>query len=151
MVELRLLAEDGDAMLEIWQLDVRDHTPLKATNQTRLETRDFRRRPVAREHDLTTCFVERVEGVKELFLGRLFALEELHVVDEQQIRFAKASAELVRRAILNRADKLVGELLGADEGDARVGLPGKQLMSDGLHQVRLAYSRVAVNEERVVN
>ena len=49
------------------------------------------------------------------------------------------------------ADELVGELLGADERDAGFRLSLDDLMGDRLHQVRLAESGVAVDEERVVD
>ena len=36
-------------------------------------------------HDLAAGLVERVEGVEELLLDPLLALEELHVVDQQHV------------------------------------------------------------------
>ena len=138
-------------MLEVRQLDVRDHAPLEATHEARLEAGDLRRRPVAGEDDLPAGLVQGVEGVEELLLGRLLPLQELHVVDEQEVGLAIAPAELLRRALLDGADHLVGELLGADEGDADLRLALQHRVGDGLHQVRLAESRVAVDEERVVD
>ena len=118
VIEVRLLAEDGDAVLEVRQLDVGDHAPLEARHEARLETGDLRRRPVAGEDDLSAAFVERVEGVEELLLHRLLAFEEVDVVDEQEVGLAEAAAEVGGGAVLDRRDELVGELLGADERDA---------------------------------
>ena len=151
VVEVRLLPQDRDAVLEVRQLDVGDHAPLEARDEPCLEAGDLRRRPVAGEDDLAAAFVERVEGVEELLLHRLLALEEVHVVDEEEVGFAEAAAEVGGGSVLNRGDELVGELLGADEGDAGVGLSRDDLVRDGLHEVRLAESGVAVDEERVVD
>ena len=81
-------------MLEVRQLDVGDHSPLKATDEARFEARDLRRRPIAREHDLPAAFVQRVEGVEELFLRRFLPLQEVDVVDEEEVGLAKAPAEI---------------------------------------------------------
>ena len=138
-------------MLQIRQLDVGDHPPLKAADEACLQSRNIRGWPITREHDLATRFVERVECVKELFLRRFLALEKLHVVDEQEIGFAKAPTELVSRAILNGSDELVRELLRADEGDPSIGFPSEQLVRDRLHEVGLTDACIPVDEQRVVN
>src|SRR5919198_1225418 len=151
MVKLGFLAEDRDAMLEVRKLDIGDHPPLEAAHEAGLESGNVGGRSIAREHDLPTSLVERVEGVKEFFLRRFLALEELHVVYEQKIRFAEAAPKLMRRTILNRSDELVRELLGADEGDSGVRLSAKKLVRDRLHQVRLPDTSIPVDEQRVVN
>ena len=138
-------------MLEVGHLDVGDHAPLEAGNQPSLEAGDLGGRTVAGEDDLPASLVERVEGVEELFLHRLLALEEVDVVHEEEVGLAKAAAEIGGRAILNCGDELVGELLGADEGDAGVGLSFEDVVPDRLHQVGLAESGVAVDEEGVVD
>ena len=50
-------------------------------------------------------FVQRVEGVEELFLGALAAGEELHVVDDQQVDLAEAVLELVHAVATKRRDE----------------------------------------------
>src|SRR5439155_7100505 len=85
MIEVRLLPENRDAMLEIGHFDVGDHAPLKAADESRLESGDLGRWSVAREHDLPAAFVERVERVKELLLHRLLPFQEMDVVDEEKI------------------------------------------------------------------
>src|SRR5690242_19831532 len=125
VVELGFLSENGDAMLQVRQLDIGDHAPLEATDETRLEAWYLFGRTIAGEDDLPARLIESVEGVKEFLLGGLLPLEELDVVHEQEIGFAKATTELMRRSILNGSDQLVGELLRPDERDARVGLAGE--------------------------
>ena len=46
-----------------------------------------------RQHDLAVGLVEVVEGVEELLLGLLLALDELDVVDEQHVDVAVAALE----------------------------------------------------------
>ena len=75
----------------------------------------------------------------------------MDVVDEEEVGLAEAAAEVGGGAVLNGGDELVGELLGADERDACFGLSEDDLVRDGLHEVGLAESGVAVDEERVVD
>ena len=89
--------------------------------------------------------------MEELFLCAFFAFEELHIVDEQQVDFTEAATEVAHLSGLNRADELVGELLGAHVGEAQRRGAAHEFVRDALHQVRLAQPRVAVNEERVVD
>jgi len=138
-------------VLQIRQLDVRHHPPLKSAHESCFEAGNLGGRSIAGQYDLTTGLVQGVEGVEELFLGGLLALQELHVVDEKEVGLAESTTELVRGAVLNRGDELVGELLGADEGDAGVGLPLEELVRDGLHEVGLADPGIAIDEQRVVD
>ena len=151
VVEAGLLLQDGDAVLEVGRIDVRDHAPLEAGDEAGLESGDLLGRPVGGEHDLPAGLVDGVERVEELFLRGLLALEELDVVHQQQVDFAVAAAELAHLAGLDGGDELVGELLGADVREAERRGAAQQLVGDGLHEVRLAESGVAVDEERVVD
>ena len=115
VVLLLLLAQDGDPVLEVGLLDVGDHAPLEPRHQPRLEAGDLLRRPVGGEHDLLAGFVERVEGVEELLLGRFLALEEVDVVDQEEVDVvAVAAAQVGHRPGVDPLDDLVDELLGAD-------------------------------------
>ena len=89
--------------------------------------------------------------MKELLLHGLLPFQEVDVVDEEEVGFAEAPAEIGRRPILNGGDDLVGELLGADEGDSGLGLSQDDLVGDRLHEVCFAESGVAVDEEGVVD
>ena len=89
VVLLLLLAQDGDPVLEVGLLDVGDHAPLEARDESGLEAGDLLRRPVGGEDDLLAGLVERVEGVEELFLGRFLPFEEVHVVDEEEVDVAR--------------------------------------------------------------
>ena len=94
---LGLLAEDGEAGLELGRLDVGDEAPLEAGAEAVLEAGDRLRRPVGRDDDLAALAVELVERVEELLLELLGALEELDVVDEQHVEVAVAALEARHR------------------------------------------------------
>ncbi len=74
---LGLLAEDGQAGLELRDLDVRDQAPLEAAAQAVLEGGDGFRGTVGRDDDLAVLVVELVERMEELLLELLGPLEEL--------------------------------------------------------------------------
>ena len=62
--------------------------PLEAIAQPLGEGREFARQAVGGEDELAAAFIEGVEGVEELLLGGLLALEELDVVDEEDVEVA---------------------------------------------------------------
>ena len=147
---LGLLAEDGEAGLEVGGLDVGDQAHLEPAAQAVLEGADGVGRPVGGQHDLAVGLVEVVEGVEELLLGLLLALDELDVVDEQHVDVAVAALEGVVGAGAHGVDELVEEGLGGDVAHpvGRVVLP--HVVADGLQEVGLAQAGVAVDEQRVV-
>src|SRR5260370_747949 len=71
--------------LKIWRLDIRDQTPFKAGAQPVDQPWDFLRGTVARDDDLLSDFVERVEGVKEFFLCSLLGPQNLNVIHQKRI------------------------------------------------------------------
>ena len=151
LLDLRLLAEDGDARLELGPLDVGDETPREARDEALLHLLELLRVLVARDDDLLVGLVERVERVEELFLRLRLRGEELDVVDEEEIAaLAVARAELVHAALLEGLDELVHELLGRHVEDARRRALGAEAVRDGVHEVRLAEAGAAADEERVV-
>src|SRR5689334_884014 len=107
-------------MFQVRQFNVGDHAPLKARYEASLEPWDFRGWAIAGEDDLTSALIKRVERVEELFLHRLFALEEMHVVHKEEIGLAKSSPEVGGCPVLYGSDELVGELFCPDECDSGV-------------------------------
>jgi hypothetical protein len=150
VIALGLLAQNGLARLEIGLLDIGEQPPLESRAQTVLQRLDVLGRPVARDHELFGRLVQRVEGVEELFLRLLFALEELDVVDEQHVDGPVAVAELDRLVVLDRRDELVGEGLRGDVDHPRFRIGHQDPMADGVHEVRLAQPDRPIDEERIV-
>ena len=151
-IEVGLLAaQDGDARLKIRHLDLRGEAPLKAGDEAAFEILDLARRTIAGEHDLARVVEELVEGVEELLLRAVLALEEVHVVDQQHVHLAVFLAELREGLLLDRFHELIRELLARDVAHDGVALPRDHFLADSLEQVRLAEAGGAVEEERVVD
>ena len=66
--------------------------PLEAVAQPRGEGRELAGDAIGGEDQLAAGLIERVEGVEELLLGVLLALEELDVVDQQHVDVAVAAS-----------------------------------------------------------
>src|SRR5438045_2005911 len=99
MIDRRLLTQNRNPVFEVGRFDVRNHSPLESTHQAGFQSRNLRRRAIAGQHDLTASLVESVEGVKELILGRFLTLQEVNVVHEEQVGFAKSATKISRRPV----------------------------------------------------
>ena len=91
-----------------------------------------------------------VEGVEELFLRAFLLRQKLDVIHQEHIDVAELVAKAGHLVVTQRVDHLVGELFTGDVTDGRLWLTPPDLVPDGLHQVGLAHSDAAVQEERVV-
>src|SRR5262249_15460495 len=118
---LGLRSQDGDARLEFRGLNVRQQSGEEATSETVLKGGDRTRRSVRGEDQLFRRIVQGVEGVEELLLKGLLALEELDVVDEEHVAFAIATLEDVRRVAPDRVDEFVHERFGRDISHVKAG------------------------------
>ena len=146
----RLLLENRDFGLEIRRLNVGNQSPLEPRPQPLLERRNLVGRAVAAEHDLLLRIVERVERVEELGLRAFFAGEKLDVVDQQHVHRPIALAEIEHAIVADRVDHLVHESLGRDVGELQIAIVLQHVVPDRVHQVRLAETHAAVDEQRVV-
>ena len=147
---LGLLAEDGEAGLELGRLDVGDQAPLEPGPEAVLEAGDRLRGPVGRDDDLAALAVELVERVEELLLELLGAFEELDVVDQQHVEVAVAALEAGHRLGADRVDEFVHERLGGDVAHPLVPEHGADVVPDRVQEVGLAQPGRAVDEQRVV-
>ena len=93
---------------------------------------------------------KRIECVKEFLLGPLLATEKLDVVNQKKIGLAITLPEFDQIAVLDRVDELVDEQFTGDINHLHVFLLGPDVLADGLHQVGLAKTDTAINEQRVV-
>ena len=125
-------------------------SPFEARAQALFNRGNFLGRAIRGNHDLLLLVVERVEGVEKFFLGALACGDELDVVHHQDVHGAEAIAEAGHAIEANRGDHFVGEFLRADVGKAQRRIAALERVADRLHQVRLAESHSAVEEQRVV-
>ena len=94
---------------------------------------------------------QSIERIEELFLELLALLEELYVVHQQNVDLSVLVLEVGdgRAPVLKRVDVFVQKCFGRQVADGKRGVAAANLVADGLHQVRLAESRAAVDEKRV--
>ena len=151
VLPLDLLAQDGDARLEVRTADV-DHDALtEARAQAFFQLLQLARRPVAGDDDLLAGLVEGVEGVEELHLGLLLLHEELHVVDEEHVVLAVGLLEALDAVLVgDRVDEVVGEALDGDVLDLHLRVLLERGVGDRLDEVGLAEPGVGVHEDGVV-
>ena len=81
MALLRFFHQDRHACFQVWRLHRYRQAPAEARFQALLNTFYFLGVTVASEDHLLTALEQRVECVKELFLGAIFVGEELNVID----------------------------------------------------------------------
>ena len=151
MIKECLVSQDRDSVLKIRELDVGDHSPLKPTYQTSLESRYLRGRTITRQDNLPTRLIQSVERVEELFLGCFLALQELHIVHKEQICLPVSSPKILHGAVLNGSNHLVGELLSTNKGDSGIRMSAQYFVSHGLHQVGFTQTRISVEKKWVID
>ena len=93
---------------------------------------------------------ERVERMEKFLLRPLFTTEKLNVVNQKKVGLAITFPEFYQITVLYRVDELVDEQLTRDIKHLHV-LPFRpDELADGLHQMGLAQTDAAVNEQRIV-
>src|SRR5215216_5555756 len=118
----RLLAQDGDARLEVRGLDVGYQPPLEPAHETVLQGLYVLGVPVGGDNDMLVLLVERVEGVEERLLRLHLVLQKLYVVHQEHVVLAVALLELQGRVIPHGVYEVVGELLTGHVTDAHAGV-----------------------------
>src|SRR4029079_13841452 len=74
--------------------------PAKTRNETILHSADFLGVGIASNNHLFVRFDKRVEGIKKFFLSAILSAEELHIVDEEQIKGVVILLEPVKGFVL---------------------------------------------------
>ncbi len=106
-----LFHQDRDAGFQLRRLDGDRQAPAEAGFKALFKAFDFFRVAVTGKNDLLATFKQGVEGVEKLFLGPLFASEELNVIDQQRIHRTVEAFELVDRVQLQGLDHVGDESL----------------------------------------
>src|SRR6478736_9525752 len=93
---------------------------------------------------------QRVERVEKFLLRSLLTTEKLNVVNQKKVGLAITLPEFDQITVLDRVDELVDEQLTREVDHLHV-LPFRpDELADGLHQVSLAQTDAAIDEERIV-
>jgi len=148
-VNLGLLLQHAKAQLIVGRVQVNDQTALQAALDAVLEILDLARRAVGGNHDLLVLVDQRIEGMKELFLRRFLAGDELDIIDHQHVDRAKEPLEIHDLLFAQGLDEAVHELLGGKVKHPQVRLAGLQFMRDRMHQMGLAQPDAAIKEQGI--
>src|SRR6185436_13301016 len=103
-----------------------------------------------RKDNLFVSFVERVEGMKKLFLGTFLAGQDLNIVYQQGIDIADPLAEGRHAVVAHRKDHLVDQVLGGNIADAELRIAAPHLVADRLGQMSLPESHATIEKQRVI-
>ena len=147
---LGLGLQDAKAELVRRRMHFRHQTPAETRAHALVHVFEIGGQAVARHDDLLVLFDQRIERVEELFLRRILAAHELHVIDEEQIGRPDQLLERHDAVEPQGVDELVHEFLGADVQHPAVGPTHAEAQADGVHQVALAEAHPAVDEQRIV-
>ena len=146
---LGLRIQDAQAQLIGRGVDVGDQAPTQTRAQPLFHPLQIRRRFVGRDDHLVILIHQGVEGMKEFFLGRFFAADELDIVDHQHVDAAELLLERHRVLETQRTNELIHELFGGKVDHAPIRLAHPEMPRDRVHEVRLAQTHAAIEEQRV--
>src|SRR6478736_1439204 len=93
---------------------------------------------------------QRVERVEKFLLRSLLTTEKLNVVNQKKVGLPIALPEFDQITVLDRVDELVDEQLTREVDHLHVFPFRPDELADGLHQMGLAQTDAAVNEQRIV-
>src|SRR6056300_93640 len=94
--------------------------------------------------------MQSIERVEKSFLGGVFSLKELNVVNQKDVDFSISSLEFRSPVVGDGVNKVVSELLRRDIANTNAFVEALGIMSNGVEKVRFSQSRPSINEKRVV-
>ena len=152
LLGLGLLLQNGHAGLDVRAAQVGQDAHLQPAAQPVVHDLQLPRRGVGGDDDLLVVHAQGVEGVEELLFGgrALDRGDELDVVHEPHIHVAVAAAEFGDAVVADGRDELVDEVLGRDVDHLHLRVLLADAVADGLHQVGLAQTGLAVDEQWIV-
>ena len=124
------------------------HAAVQARPDARLERFQLRRRTVGRDHDLLGAVEQHVDQMAELMLDR-FALQELHVVDDQKVDVAQLLLQRQRIVVADGGGEAPHEIFGRQIDDAGLRVLLQRFRCDRLQQVRFSEPDRRMQEKRV--
>ncbi len=111
--------EHADAHGEVGRRHFERNAAIEARAHARLQQFQLRRRPVGGNHHLLGAVEQHVDQMAEFMLDRL-ALQELHVVDDQQVDVAQLFLQRQRVVVADRGGEAPHEIFGRQIDDARL-------------------------------
>ncbi len=130
-------------------MQVDDEARLQPALDPVFQILDLARRAVGREDDLLVLVHQRVERVEKLFLSRILAGDELHIVDHQHVDGTKQVFEIHHLLFAQRLHEAIHELFGREIDHPQIGIAGLDVPGDGVHQVGLAQADTAIEKQRI--
>ena len=88
--------------------------------------------------------------MEEFLLRAVLSRKKLDIVDHQRIERAIRGLEIVDGVVLQGLHHVADEALAVHVGEPRIGIALLESVRHGMHQVRLAETDAAVDEQRVV-
>ena len=119
-------------------MNIGNKAPFEAGAHTVLKPSQLLWGQIAGDDNLLVVVVKRVEGMKKSFLGGVFTLKKLDVINEQNVDLAVSSLEFWSSVIRNCVDEIVGELFGADISHAAAFKEADGVVADGVEKVCFA-------------
>lgn len=90
------------------------------------------------------------KSVEELFLRAVFVGKELDIVDQQQIERMVMVLEFIKCLALVGLDHIRDKLFGVDVQNLGLRPICQELVANRVHQMGLAQTHTAIDEQRVV-
>ena len=95
--------------------------------------------------------VQSVKSVKKFFLNAFFAREKLNVINQQHFTLTVFFAERHQLVVLNRLDVFVRKFFRRHIRNARAFFIARDVLADGLQQMRFAQTDATVKKQWIVN
>ena len=118
---LCLRVDDGDSRLIIRRLDIHQKPALEAAAEPILQPEHLSGRPVRREDDLLSGFIQGIERMEKFLLRLHFAGDELDIVHQQQVGLPVFFPEFAVPPGLDGVYQLVGKIVPFDIDYAVIG------------------------------
>src|SRR5699024_8399583 len=139
-----------NACFDVVRRDSGDKAPFKAAAQPVLESRTLLWWTGARNDDLLVVLMQCIERMEECRLCRFLACEELYIVNQQYIHIPVPVPEGFGLVVPDGVYELIREFFTGQVGNFCVRPVLQHIMSDGMHQVRLAETDTSVYEKRII-
>ena len=148
-VALDFVLENVDAELRVGLFELGDEAAREAREQPVGHSLQIDGRTVAGQNDAPTVAEQVVEDVEERLLRLVEAYPLLNVIDDEHVDGLVEMDEVVERVLAHGVGVLHLEEACADVEHALLRIELCDTVADGVHEMRLAAARRAIDEHRV--